>query len=170
MKTMALAPSSAKLCAQMAAQIRTDQGPVIELGGGTGNITKALLEVGVAPQDLHVIELNPQFAELLRERYPHVHHYETGAQNVAEIGVPEAGFVVSGLPLLGFPESLQRAIVTGVFEVLKPGGEFVQFTYGPKPPIRTVIREELGLTHTRATKVYRNLPPATVYRFRRAAD
>lgn len=170
MQTMALAPSSSKLCARMAEQVRLGQGPVIELGGGTGNITKALLAHGVPADQLHVIELNPEFYELLRERHPDVNVHLTGAQNVAEIGVPEASFVVSGLPLLGFPEQLQRDIATGVFQVLRPGGQFVQFTYGPKPPLRKVIRNELGLTHSSAGRVYWNLPPATVYRFSRVAD
>lgn len=165
MKTMALAPSSAGLCARMAEQVRLGIGPVIELGPGTGNITKALLAHGVPADQLHLIELNPEFVELLHGRHPDVQIHHTGAQNIAEIGVPEASFVVSGLPLLGFPEPLQRAIVTGVFEVLRPGGKFVQFTYGPKPPIRKSIREDLGLTHESAGRIYKNLPPATVYLF-----
>ena len=50
--------------------IRTPSGPVIELGPGTGPVTEALVEHGVDPARLILVEFNPDFCRLLRTRYP----------------------------------------------------------------------------------------------------
>ena len=52
--------------------------------------------------------------------------------------------------------------------MLGPQGRYVQFTYGPNPPLPAPEMVELGLTVERGEKIWLNLPPATVYRFRRA--
>jgi phosphatidylethanolamine/phosphatidyl-N-methylethanolamine N-methyltransferase len=51
---------------------------------------------------------------------------------------------------------------------VRPGGTYVQFTYGPKPPVARPVREDLGLTWRVSHKIWRNLPPARVYRFTQA--
>lgn len=170
LQTMALAPSSSKLCAEMARSAGPLDGPVIELGGGTGKISRALLDAGVAPRDLHTLEINPDFLALLRDRLPGVNIHNERAENLAQIGVGNVAAVVSGLPLLSMPAPIQRAIVAGAFEVLKPGGCFVQFTYGATPPVRGSIRDELGLRYDVSERVLLNLPPARVYRFSRISD
>lgn len=164
-EVMALAPSSIALCRMMAQQVAGSTGPIVELGAGTGKITSALLEAGISPHQLHLIELNDAFVPKLREQFPQVTVHHTGAQNVADLGLGTVDAVVSGLPLLGMSKELQGAIVRGVFNVLPAGAPFVQFTYGPKPPIRSALRQELNLTATRVGGVLANLPPASVYRF-----
>jgi phosphatidylethanolamine/phosphatidyl-N-methylethanolamine N-methyltransferase len=69
-QVVALAPSSRFLCAEMVAGLDPEGGPVIELGAGTGNITAAILGRGIAPKDLHSIEMNPEFCDRLRTRFP----------------------------------------------------------------------------------------------------
>lgn len=167
-QTMALAPSSVRLCREMARQALlagAASGPVIELGGGTGKITEALLAAGVAPAQLHVIEVNPAFVSLLRSRFPGVTVRHARAEEITAIGVEGAAAVVSGLPLLSMPAPVQEAIVGGAFEVLRPEGAFVQFTYGTVPPVRSSLRTQLGLQHHRSQRILWNLPPARVYRF-----
>jgi phosphatidylethanolamine/phosphatidyl-N-methylethanolamine N-methyltransferase len=73
--------------------------------------------------------------------------------------------MVSGLPLLSMPLGLQRDILCGSFDRLDPGGRYVQFTYGPKPPVARPLREELDLDWTVSRKIWWNMPPARVYRF-----
>ena len=63
---------------------------------------------------------------------------------------------------------MRRAIVGAAFDVLKPDGEYVQFTYGPRPPVSDQMIEELGVKVNKGHKIWANLPPARVYRFRRA--
>lgn len=164
-QVVALAPSSRFLCAEMAAGIDPAAGPVIELGAGTGNITKAILDRGVAPENLHSIEMNPEFCDRLRARFPGLNVYQVSAGDVGTLPVGSAQAVVSGLPLLSMPTQLQRDILTGTFQRLRPGGTYVQFTYGPKPPVTRSVREELDLDWRVSRKIWWNMPPARVYRF-----
>ena len=68
----ALSPSSRILAREMINQLPEHAARVIELGGGTGVFTRALLERGVAPENLLVVELNPELHRLLREQFPGV--------------------------------------------------------------------------------------------------
>ncbi len=143
-------------------------GRVVEFGPGTGRFTQAILARGVAPQDLTLIELDGEFARFLRQRFPGVNVIEAGAETAAAHVVPGVKAVISGLPLLSMPESLREAIVGAAFTVLAPGGRFVQFTYGNHPPLPLEAIDRLGLCVDRGCRIWANLPPARVYRFRRA--
>jgi phosphatidylethanolamine/phosphatidyl-N-methylethanolamine N-methyltransferase len=164
-QVVALAPSSRGLCAEMVAELRPGAGPVIELGAGTGNITRAILDRGIAPEACHSIELNPEFCAQLRRNHPGLNVHEMSAGDVGDLGLQRVQAVVSGLPLLSMPLALQRDILTGSMAQLAPGGCYVQFTYGPKPPVTRAVREELGLHWRVSEKIWWNLPPARVYRF-----
>lgn len=169
-QTSAIAPSSAMLARAMAVGLGPETGRVVEFGPGTGVFTRAILARGVRPADLTLFELNPEFAAHLRSAHPDVTLHQAGAQTVAQVCAPGVGAVISGLPLLSMPREVCRAIVGGAFEVLRVGGRMVQFTYGPTPPIGPELLAELGLKAVRRTKVWLNLPPATVYVFTRAQD
>jgi len=168
-QVVALAPSSRFLCAEMAARIDPQGGPVIELGAGTGNITRAILDRGLAPENLHSIEMNPQFCNRLRARFPGLHVHQISAGDTGTLPVDDVQAVVSGLPLLSMPVALQHAILTGAFAKLRPGGTYVQFTYGPKPPVTKAVRDALALNWDVSRKIWWNLPPARVYRFAQTA-
>lgn len=163
----AIAPSSRWLARAMARDLGPQTGRVVEFGPGTGQLTKAILDAGVAPRDLSLFEMNPEFVDHLRRRFPGVAVYEAGAQTCPEHVAPGVGAVISGLPLLSMPYAIRRAIVGAAFQVLAPGGIYVQFTYGPRPPLPDAEIAELGLTVDQGLKVWANLPPATVYTFRR---
>lgn len=170
-RVVALAPSSEALARLMAAQVPApspDQpgGPVIELGAGTGKITRALLESGIAPDQLHLFELNDRFVTRLRDGFPDTHVHHAPAQSMTEAGLTGARAVVSGLPFLSMPLAVQRAILTATFTALRPGAPFIQFTYGPTPPVAESLRLDLGLSWQKSHRVWGNLPPARVYTFR----
>ncbi|MGQ0564247.1 MAG: class I SAM-dependent methyltransferase [Gemmobacter sp.] len=167
-EVVALAPSSADLAAAMAAHLGPGSGPVIEFGAGTGKITLAILDRGVRPENLTLFEMNPDFAAMLRAAFPGVTVHETGAQDVARFCLAGAGAVVSGLPLLSMKTDTQRAIVGGAFAVLRQGGSYTQFTYGPRPPVAAEVQADLGLTFDKGPRIWNNLPPARVYRYFRA--
>jgi phosphatidylethanolamine/phosphatidyl-N-methylethanolamine N-methyltransferase len=163
----AMAPSSRHLAKAITAQITPATGPVAEFGPGTGVFTRAILDRGVAPQDLTLFELNPEFAGSLRQKFPGVTVVNDGAQTVAD-HCAGLGAVVSGLPLLSFPPDLCHAIFASALAALRPDGAVYQFTYGPKPPLPEAIRESLGLIVTPGPRIWLNLPPARVYTYRRA--
>jgi phosphatidylethanolamine/phosphatidyl-N-methylethanolamine N-methyltransferase len=167
-RVVALAPSSRALAARMAREVpKNHSGPVIELGAGTGKITQALLDHGVADHDIHAFELNADFVALMRRAFPRVNTHHAPAQEMEQLGLTGARAVVSGLPLLSMPNAVQQEIVESAFKAMGPDGVFVQFTYGPNPPVSDGVRRVMGLTWKKSEKIWGNLPPARVYAFRR---
>lgn len=169
-QTSAIVPSSGILARAMVAGLGPNSGRVVEFGPGTGVFTRAILKAGVRAQDLVLFEMNPDFATRLRRAFPGVTVYGGGAQDVAKHCPYGVSTVISGLPLLSMPTDVRLAIVGGAFSVLRKGGAMVQFTYGPKPPLDEDTFAALGLTYRRRSKIWVNLPPATVYTFQRSAD
>jgi phospholipid N-methyltransferase len=119
------------------------------------------------------VEADPVFAALLRARFPEVEIVEGRAEDVLGEGGPLAdrryADAVSGLPLLNFPPALRRRILEAIFARLAEDGALYQFTYGPRAPLGRGSLAALGLVAEPAGRVWRNLPPASVYRIRRAA-
>ncbi len=108
-KIGAIAPSSPELARAMANQVpNTTHYPIVELGGGTGAITSALLERGVAPEKLIVVERDPTLHDLLQKRFPKVNVVQGDAAHLGALlhphGISKVSAVVSGLPLLGLPQ------------------------------------------------------------------
>jgi phosphatidylethanolamine/phosphatidyl-N-methylethanolamine N-methyltransferase len=172
MRIGAIVPSSRRLADAMARLVPAKgEGWVVELGGGTGVITSALLRAGVAPGRLAVVERDPALHRHLKERFPQVHVVLGDAAHLAKtlrpLGIASARAVVSGLPLLSFPRPLQDEIVRSAFALLAPGGPYIQFTYGPMSPVG---RERLGLHGRVARRVAANLPPAHVWIYHRPGE
>jgi phospholipid N-methyltransferase len=150
---------------------------VIELGGGTGVFTAALLDHGIPPQDLLVLELNEDLHQHLAERFADALIVCGDARELPDI-VERSGYakrgpasaVLSGLGLLSMGRDTQQAIVEAAFAVLAPEGRLIQFTYGPTCPIRAEVLEELGLSARRGSVTWRNVPPATVWVFTRSSS
>jgi phosphatidylethanolamine/phosphatidyl-N-methylethanolamine N-methyltransferase len=164
----AIAPSSRFLARAMAADLGPATGRVVEFGPGTGVLTKAILAAGVSPQNLTLFEFNPDFVGHLRRSFPGVTVHNDGAQ-MAPSHVPQGvSAVISGLPLLSMPLEIRESIVKAAFDILAPDGIYVQFTYGPRPPISDAQIAALGLTVRQTARVILNLPPARVFTFRRA--
>jgi len=168
----ALAPSSRELAEAMARLVPMPlAGPVIELGGGTGPVTAALLEAGVPPDRLYVVERDPALHHHLTRRFPAVQVIRGDAAELTRIlrplGVHDAGAIVSGLPMLSIKRSVQRAIIEEGFSLLAPGAPFIQFTYGLFSPIP---RRAFGVVGRVEEAVLGNLPPARIWVYRRAGD
>lgn len=161
----AIAPSSRALGRAMAAQIPAGDGPVLELGPGTGVVTRAILERSIAPARLTAIEFDPQFAALMHARFPAVRVVEGNAFEMARTLGEAKDFaaIVSSLPLLNFPMAMRESILTQIFARLVPGAPFIQFSYGLNPPVASPE----GVTVMRAAHVLFNLPPARVWVYRR---
>lgn len=146
-------------------------GHVVELGAGTGEVTKALLAAGIAPERLALVERDPELVAFLHRHFRGPHIIEGDAARLPKLlaaeGVATVSTVVSGLPLLSLPAEVVTGIVHGVFEALPKGAALVQFTYGPAPPIPKALRESLHLVGAHGRRIWRNVPPAVVWTFRR---
>jgi phosphatidylethanolamine/phosphatidyl-N-methylethanolamine N-methyltransferase len=167
-KIGAVVPASRHLARAMADQIVPGGGLVLELGAGTGSVTRALLETGLAPADLIVVESDAAFCALLRRRFPALRILCGDAAQLrallAPLGIERVASVVSSLPLLSMPSALRQRIVDESFALLAEDGAFIQYTYGAFSPLR---RRKSGLKGEIAARVWRNFPPAAVWRFRR---
>jgi len=171
----AVVPSGRLLAEAMAratlAALEGQPGHVVELGAGTGEVTKALLAAGIAPERLTLVERDGELAAFLRRHFPGPRIIEGDAVRLprllADNGVARVAAVVSSLPLLSLPAEIVKGIVEGIFEALPRGAALVQFTYGPTPPVPRGLRQSLRLAGTRGHRIWRNVPPAVVWTFRR---
>lgn len=172
----AVAPSSPQLARQMMAQLPRNTQRVIELGGGTGVFTRALLEHGIAPENLLVLELNEELHRLLSQQFPDVAVALADARDLGKVVEerashflqPQVDAVVSGLGLLSMSRATQTEILQSAFDCLRPDGRFIQFTYGPANPVAREVIESMGLLAQRASFTWWNVPPATVYVYTRS--
>lgn len=173
-QTASVTPSSPELAAAMLAELPADTHRVIELGGGTGALTRALVEHGIAGENLLVLELNEELHAHLHVQFPREVLVLGDAAELPRLAA-SAGFlehgpadaVVSGLGLLSMGREQAAGILRGAFECLRPDGRFIQFTYGPMSPISDSVLEPLGLNMRRGEFVLRNVPPATVWVYQR---
>jgi phosphatidylethanolamine/phosphatidyl-N-methylethanolamine N-methyltransferase len=165
----AVMPSGRVLARTMAQYVDIDSaGPVVELGPGTGAITSALIERGVDQKRLVLVEYNPGFCALLRDRYPHAKVVQGDAYTLRDslrnvLGAP-ASAVVSGLPLVTKPMLTRLKLIRDAFLALAPGAPFVQFTYSVAPPIPKSLP---GVSTEASERIWMNLPPARVWVYRK---
>jgi phosphatidylethanolamine/phosphatidyl-N-methylethanolamine N-methyltransferase len=164
----AIAPSSPLLARAMAKGLGPKTGRVVEFGPGTGRLTQGILDAGVPPGHLTLFEMDEEFGRHLKAKYPGIHLHITGAQMASHFVKPGVDAVISGLPLLSMPLGLQRDIMAAAFAILAPGAPMIQFTYGRRPPVSDSLIAEFGLTVEKGELIWANLPPARVYRFRKA--
>jgi len=165
----AVMPSGRVLARTMAQYVDIDSSePVVELGPGTGAITSALIEHGVDQKRLVLVEYNPGFCALLRDRYPHAKVVQGDAYALRDslwniLSAP-ASAVVSGLPLVTKPMLTRLKLIRDAFVALAPGAPFVQFTYSVAPPIPKSLP---GVSTEASERIWMNLPPARVWVYRK---
>ena len=165
----AVMPSGRVLARTMAKYVEIDSNaPVVELGPGTGAITNALIERGVDQKRLVLVEFNPGFCALLRDRYPQARVVQGDAYTLRDslwdvLSVP-ASAVVSGLPLVTKPMLTRLKLIRDAFLALAPGAPFVQFTYSVAPPIPKSLP---GVSTEASERIWMNLPPARVWVYRK---
>jgi len=174
MSVGAVAPSSWRL-----AELITDvaelgrAATVVEFGPGTGAFTEVILRKLQPGASFFAIEANETFAGLTRKRCPGVEVFHDSAASVRALlesrGHTSCDCIVSGLPFASFSSAQQDAILAAIVDVLEPGGRFVTFAYlnGTLWPAARRFRRRLfeEFSEVSATRtIWRNLPPAYVYR------
>lgn len=170
----AIAPSSPGLVDAMVQWIDWETAKtVVEFGPGTGVFTDAARKRIRVDGKFFAIERSADLAQRTRQRCPGVAVYEDSATNIAEIcrreSVDQIDAVICGLPWAAFPESLQTEIMDAMMSVLKPGGQFATFAYWQGVILPAGMRFSRRLRGTfssvhRSQTVWKNLPPAFVYR------
>lgn len=168
MRTGAQCPSGRALAQEMARAVDPQvPGMVIELGVGTGPVTRALIARGVSAERLLLVESNPEFCMLLRQRYPQSRLVQGDALALPrrlrqETSAPVAA-VVSSLPLKLMPPRVRVRLLHDCLRLMGPGGRFIQFTYATGSPVP--LHNGLRVHAQASRRVWRNLWPAKVWTY-----
>src|ERR1700682_2384859 len=167
--TGAVTPSGRALARTMAGYVDPDvPGPIIELGPGTGPVTEALVAQGIDPARLVLVEFDPTFCRLLRQRYPAATVVQGDAYSLkrvlgSHLAKPAAA-VVSGLPLFTKPLKTRLKLVHEAFALMLPGAPFVQFTYATVAPIPKALDR---VRSEAPERIWMNIPPARIWVYRK---
>lgn len=165
-----IVPSSRALCRRVVAQTACAPGEaVLELGAGTGVISRALLDSGVPAERLFVVEIVPAMAAHLRQVLPGAQVIEGDARALPAL-IPaqwhgRIGTVVCGIPLVLLPLAEQRRFIDAM-QAVAPGRGFLHFSYCATSPLPA---RKHGLVARREAWTPLNFPPASVWRYRPAA-
>jgi phosphatidylethanolamine/phosphatidyl-N-methylethanolamine N-methyltransferase len=168
--TGALAPSGRALAKAMAAAVGAPaKGLVVELGPGTGPVTKALIERGVPRERLVLIEHDKRFCRMLAQRFAPARVVQGDAYDLEntlrEFSGKSIAAIVSSLPLLNEPPYKRERLLSEAFALMGPAGLFVQFTYGFVSPVpREACADRFSARG--GAPIWRNLPPARVWTYR----
>ncbi len=165
----AIVPTSSITARRMASVVNPNSGlPVLELGPGTGVITKAILARGVKPENLFSIEYSEDFYDHLVQTYPGVNFIHGDAFDLKKTLGPRADqmfdSVVSAVPLLNFPMAERIRMLEALLDHLPPGRPVVQISYGAVSPI-IAKPDSYHIQHF--DFVMRNIPPAQLWIYRR---
>ena len=165
-------PTSSVTARRMASVIDPNSGlPVLEVGPGTGVITRAILARGIKPENLHAVEYSEDFVRHLKKHYPGVDVIQGDAFDLDKTLGDKRDMifdsVVSGVPLLNFPVTQRIAYLEGLLKRIPAGRPVVQLTYGPLSPI-PAGRGNYTVKHF--DFVIRNIPPTRLWIYRRPAD
>jgi phosphatidylethanolamine/phosphatidyl-N-methylethanolamine N-methyltransferase len=170
LSTGAVTPSGKILARTMARYVDPNSiGPVVELGPGTGPVTGALVEAGIDPARLVLVESNPAFCRILRTRFPDATLVQGDAYGMRRLLetllLQPAAAMVSGLPLITKPVKMRLRLIRDAFELMVPGAPFVQFTYSVASPLPKRFG---GFSVEASERIWMNIPPARVWVYRKA--
>jgi phosphatidylethanolamine/phosphatidyl-N-methylethanolamine N-methyltransferase len=165
----AILPTSNITARRMASIVNPSSGlPVLELGPGTGVITKAILERGVEPQNLYSVEYSEEFFRHLQNTYAGVNFLQGDAFDLdtvlGEARDQQFDSVVSAVPLLNFPMEKRLAFLGDLLTRIPAGRPVMQISYGPVSPL-PVGRGAYSVEGF--DFILRNLPPARLWVYRR---
>lgn len=171
-RTGAIAPSSAALGSFMCRHVSSDAvGYVVEIGAGTGRLTKSLLKVGVSPERLFVVEFEKDLCDFLNKTLPGVNVIHGNAFDLANLLpvdiIGKVHTVISGIPLMNFSEHEKDKLVQACLRVMNVKGQLLQFTYGLLSPLPS---SKWGLSKERLGAVFNNVPPAVVWRYQKNSN
>ena len=167
--TGAVCPSSRFLARKMAMsagvsanELKETNSLIVELGAGTGAVTKALIDVGFA-KNLVSVEFDSSLYEILVQKYPSVRILHANAEFLSEAlgdDSKRVSAIISSLPLLSLPKECVANIISQIEETLQSGGKYVQYTYKIFGSNKNVCFKNMRLVSS--SIVLANIPPARV--------
>lgn len=163
-------PSSPFLARAIAAFIaKNTRGFIVELGPGTGVVTKQILKCGIPAKQMVLIEHSTSLAKALSNKFPEIETIHGNATHLVDLlgeRKSEVAVIVSSLPFLTLPEETTQKIIDQIEKTLKPGGYYIQYTYGTR---HSRFDEKKTFVKIASRRVWLNLPPARVDVFKAIA-
>ena len=169
-KVGSIAPSSPELAQEMIAGVTP--GPdniVLELGVGTGAITKFLQEIVPDDRSYLGIELDGDLVRSLRKNYPDMRITRGNAIDAAAIhqrsGLGKVGAIICCLPFVSLPNEVGESILREIDKFMQHGCTFrtFQYAHGYCMPsaikLREFMRNRYGKSR-RSKLIVKNVPPA----------
>ena len=155
-------PSSNRLAKTMAKQVPLgSMGTIVELGPGTGVVTQALLDHGVRPEKLVLVEKSTALTQHLKKRFSGLNIIAGDAQDLELLleAYDDVTIIVSSLPLRSLPENIVKKALQAIEKKLAHGGLYIQFTYyqGATTPYFPKTFQRIY-----SERVFLNFPPARI--------
>ena len=169
-KVGSITPSSPELAQKMIAGI--DPGPenvVLELGVGTGAITKFLQDMVPDDRSYLGIELDRDLVRSLRRKYPYMQIARGNAQEAKAIhersGLGKVGSIICCLPFVSLPNEVGEKILLEVDKFMQHGCTFrtFQYAHGYYFPSAIKLREFMRARYGKSKRsplIVKNVPPA----------
>jgi len=175
--TGSITPSSARLAAAMVEDMGIPEADtVIELGPGTGVFTEVIQRQLKPEARFLCFEINREMAEGIRRMFPRVHvvndSIESLSHHLEAHGRDGVDAAISGLPWAAFSPERQQLLLDATVKPIRPGGRFATFAYShaawmPQARrFRELLDSRFSFVET-SKVVWRNVPPAFVYRCRK---
>jgi phosphatidylethanolamine/phosphatidyl-N-methylethanolamine N-methyltransferase len=166
LRIAAASPSGSHLADALAHCVELERpGLILELGAGTGSLTRGLVRAGCPPERIIAVEREARLAAVLRREFPRATVIEGDATRIGQYlagRVERLSTVVSSLPIKWFPLEAQRAVVEPCLDLLGPGGRFLQVTNAFSSPLP---RGRLEICGREIGRVWRNLLPAQIWSY-----
>ncbi len=157
------APISQKL-ADKACSFVSCEGPIVEVGAGTGRLTRALLKKGM-PKDFAVVEIDEKFCSFLKKTLNLEHPFQGDARHLNNMipndWIGNIKTIISVIPFMYFSKEERDEILKGLFKCLHPKGSIIHVTYSPFSPFshRSDIKQILELS------MWCHFPPSFIWRY-----
>lgn len=168
-----LAPISQTLARDAAnllnlSQTTQDKKIIVEIGAGTGRLSREILAQGINPKHFYAVELDGELSEFLTETLPGTHIIHGDATLLSDLLPPEivgnVDVLYSVIPLMYLSQEMRDAIYQAAQAVLKPGGLFYHVCYSPISP----FKNRSDIASQRVISKWINLPPGFVWIFENA--
>lgn len=169
LKTGAFFPSSRNLALAIASFVDIPEKDeyIVELGGGTGRLTAAILARGIPGSQLIVLEMQPSLAKFLKKNFPTITVIKGNAADLVNLLPPNVigkiKTIVSGIPMVNLRFQDQQSIVSACKNAMKCDGALLQFTYRLGSPLPS---NKLGLEQRYLGHVLMNMPPAAIWEYK----
>jgi phospholipid N-methyltransferase len=161
LKTGAILPSS-PLLAKALLKKHDFSGRILELGAGTGAVTKYILKKIQKNHPYDIIEIDPVLADHLKKKYKIANIYIDDAEMFFKQKKQRYACVISGIPFAAIKPAKRQRMFKQIKKHLKPGGMFSMFQYSltTKKELQYIFKKE----NVEIEFVPLNVPPAFVYR------